>query len=109
MPESMDSIFAALAHATRRRILDIVRDQSGCTVNDVAEHFDVSRIAVMKHLNVLEGAGLLISQREGRTRRLYFNAVPIQLIYDRWTTEYSALWASGMTRVKYAVEAAPPG
>ena len=108
MNESMDTVFAALAHGTRRKILDIVRADSGCTVNEVAAHFDVSRIAVMKHLNVLEAAGLLISEREGRMRRLYFNAIPIQLIYDRWTTEYSALWASKLTRLKYAVEDAVP-
>ena len=65
----------------------------------------MSRIAVMKHLRVLQGAGLLISQKEGRNRKMYFNCVPIQMIYDRWTTEYSALWASRLTEVKYRVEA----
>ena len=49
-------------------------------------------------------AGLIISEKEGRSRRLYFNCVPIQMIYDRWTTEYSGLWASGLTKVKYRVE-----
>lgn len=105
-PESLDSVFAALSHESRRRILDIVRENGGCSVNEVAEHFDISRIAVMKHLRVLEDAGLMISEKVGRTRRLYFNAIPIQMIYDRWTTEYSALWASTMTRLKYSVEGA---
>ena len=100
----MDLVFSALAHPTRRRILDIVRENSGCSVNDVASHFEISRIGVMKHLWVLEDAGLLLSEKEGRTRRLYFNAVPIQMIYDRWTSEYSALWAGGLTRFKYAIE-----
>ncbi len=102
--DSMNRIFGALAHAGRRRILDIVRENGGCSVNDVAAYFDISRIAVMKHLNVLEEAGLLISEKKGRTRRLYFNAVPIQMIYDRWTSEYSALWAGKLTRLKYSVE-----
>ena len=102
----MDAIFAALAHESRRRILDIVREQSGCSVNDVVEHFDISRIAVMKHLRTLEEVGLLISEKVGRTRHLYFNAIPIQMIYDRWTSEYSGLWAGGMTRLKYSVESA---
>lgn len=84
-----------------------MRADGGCSVNDVAAHFEISRIAVMKHLRVLEEAGLLISEKEGRTRRLYFNAVPIQMIYDRWTTEYSALWASKLTRLKYSVEVPP--
>ena len=104
--DSMGSVFSALAHESRRRILDIVRENGGCSVNDVAAHFDVSRIAVMKHLRVLEKAGLLISEKQGRTRRLYFNAIPIQIIYDRWTSEYSALWASKLTRLKYSVESA---
>ncbi len=58
----------------------------------------------MKHLAVLETAGLLISEKQGRTRRLYFNAAPIQLIYERWTTEYSGLWASRLTEFKRQVE-----
>jgi predicted transcriptional regulator len=103
-PESMDKVFQALAASARRDILDIVQARPGCNVTDVCRHFDVSRIAVMKHLNVLEQAGLLISEKEGRTRRLYFNAVPIQLIYERWTSEYSAMWAGKLTAFKYHVE-----
>ena len=106
-PDDMDAVFAALAHPHRRRILDIVRGHGGCSVNEVAAYFDTSRIAVMKHLKVLEEADLILSEKDGRTRRLYFNAVPIQMIYDRWTTEYSALWAAGLTRLKYAIESAP--
>ncbi|MFG0284552.1 MAG: ArsR/SmtB family transcription factor, partial [Phycisphaerales bacterium JB039] len=99
-PESMDSIFQALGHAARRRMLDIVKASPGCSVNDVADHFQISRIAVMKHLRVLEEAGLLRSEKQGRTRRLYFNAAPIQMIYDRWTTEFSRYRASRLTRIK---------
>ena len=102
----MNLVFGALAHAGRRQILDIVKEDGGCSVNDVAAYFPISRIAVMKHLAVLEEAGLLISEKTGRTRHLYFNAVPIQMIYDRWTSEYSALWATKLTRLKYSVEKA---
>jgi predicted transcriptional regulator len=101
---SMDAVFKALASARRRRILDVIKNQPGCSVNDVCTHFPTSRIAIMKHLRILEEAGLISSIKEGRTRRLHFNAVPIQLIYDRWTTEYSALWASRLTDIKYRVE-----
>jgi predicted transcriptional regulator len=104
-PESMDAVFQALACAHRRKMLDIVKDKPGCAVKHVAGFFAMSRIAVMKHLRVLEAAGLLISQKEGRNRKLYFNCVPIQMIYDRWATEYSALWAGHLTEVKYRVEA----
>ncbi len=103
-PESMDKLFQALASAPRRRMLDIVRDEPGCNVAAVARHFDVSRIAVMKHLAVLESAGLVISEKEGRARRLWFNAAPIQQIHERWTTEYSAHWAGRLTAFKHMVE-----
>jgi predicted transcriptional regulator len=102
----MDSLFHALAHAGRRKIIDLVKEDPGCSVNDVCAHFDVSRIAVLKHINLLEDAGLLVSEREGRVRRLYFNVVPIQLMYDRWTDEYSSYWAGRMADIKYKVESA---
>jgi predicted transcriptional regulator len=103
--EDMDAVFQALAHESRRRMLDIVKEEPGIGVGALAGEFDVSRIAVMKHLAVLEDANLIISQKDGRTRKLYFNAAPIQMIHDRWTTEYSAYWAGHMTRIKYLAEA----
>ena len=103
-PESMDKLFQALASEARRKILDIVRDQPGASVLDVTRHFDVSRIAIMKHLKVLEDAGLIVSEKEGRTRHLYFNVVPIQMIHERWTSEYSAMWAGALTTFKHRIE-----
>lgn len=100
----MDAVFQALAHESRRRMLDIVKESPGIGVGALAGEFDVSRIAVMKHLKVLEEATLLISEKDGRTRRLYFNPVPIQLIHERWTTEYSAYWSGEVTRLKYLAE-----
>jgi DNA-binding transcriptional ArsR family regulator len=102
--DAMDAVFQALASESRRRILDIVKDRPGCSVKHVAAFFDASRINVMKHLRVLEEAGLIHSEKQGRTRKLYFNCVPIQLIHERWTTEYSAMWARRLTKVKYRVE-----
>ena len=104
-PETMDAVFQALAHSARRKILDLVKGMPGCSVNDVCKYFDMSRIGVMKHLKVLEEADLLITRKPGRTKELYFNAVPIQLIYDRWTTEYSRFWASQVTDWKFQIEA----
>ena len=86
-------------------MLDILKDMPGCSVNDVCKYFEMSRIAVMKHLRVLEEANLVISQKVGRARELYFNAAPIQLIYDRWTTEYSKFWAAHVTDIKFKAEA----
>ena len=102
----IDALFQALANENRRRMLDIVRETPGIGVGALASEFDVSRIAVMKHLAVLEEAGLVISEKKGRTRRLYFNAAPIQMIHERWTTEYSALWAGKLTAFKYRIEEA---
>lgn len=101
----MDQLFHALAHRARRKILDLVRNHPGCSVNQVCAHFEVSRIAIIKHLRVLEATQLILVQKVGRRRALYFNAVPIQLIYDRWTSEYSGFWASQATDLKFQIEA----
>ena len=103
-PESMDNVFQALASPSRRKILDLVKAMPGCSVNDVCKYFDMSRIAVMKHLKVLEEAELILSKKAGRKRELFFNSVPIQLIYDRWTTEYSHFWSSHITDIKFKAE-----
>ena len=101
----MDAVFQALSHQTRRKILDIVQAMPGSSVADVTKYFDdISRIAVLKHLDVLESAGLIISEKAGRRRDLYFNAVPIQMIYDRWTTDYSRFWAARALDLKYLIE-----
>ena len=106
-PDEMDAVFAALASEQRRRILDILKKEPGCNVNRVAEFFDIGRIAVMKHLAVLEEANLVISEKVGRERLLWFNPVPVHMIYDRWTTEFSAYWAGKLARMKYRLENAP--
>ena len=89
---ALDSVFHALAHVTRREILDIARDKPGLTVGELAKHFDVSRIAVMNHLTVLTQANLIISQKDGRSRRLYLNAMPIQEIYEEPQNYYCRGW-----------------
>ncbi|WP_306252475.1 helix-turn-helix transcriptional regulator [Parvularcula sp. IMCC14364] len=99
-----DQVFQALASAARRQMLDLVRIHPGIAVGTLAESFDFTRIAVMKHLSVLESADLVISEKSGRTRKLYFNAIPIQIIYDRWSDEYSAYWSSKLTLIKYQAE-----
>lgn len=104
--QDMDLTFQALANETRREILDLLRDQPGLSVGKLAANFDVSRIAVMNHLSVLEKAGLVVSQKDGRARCLYLNIVPIQLIYERWTDEYQSYWGSKLTKLKYAAEQA---
>ena len=84
--------------------MDLVKQMPGCSVNDICEHFEISRIGVMKHLNILVDAKILISRKRGRTRELFFNAAPIQMIYDRWTDEYSQFWTTQVLDLKYNVE-----
>ena len=104
--DDMSAVFHALASEVRRRMLDVLKRSPGITVGELAKGFDVSRVAVIKNLRVLEDADLVISRKVGRTRKLYFNAVPIQLIHDRWTTEYSAFWSTQVTGLKFAAEQA---
>lgn len=103
--DRQDLLFRALGHRTRRRILDVLRESPGCTVHHVASRFDVSRIAVMKHLRTLEDAGLVVSRKVGRARALHFNPVPIQEIHEQWTDDFGAAWAAKLTRIKRSVEA----
>jgi len=100
----MEATFHALAHATRREILDLVQATPGLSVGELASNFDVSRIAIMNHLAVLEKANLIISEKEARSRRLYLNAMPIQEIHARWTDAYSAYWSDRVGLIKSAAE-----
>ncbi|MBV7410040.1 helix-turn-helix transcriptional regulator [Maritimibacter sp. DP1N21-5] len=104
--DDMDAVFAALAHTSRRRMLDIIRDAPGVTVGKLASHFDVSRITVMQHLAVLEGSGLVIGQKDGRSRKLFLNAVPLQEIHARWIDQYAAHWGDRALFIKQVAEAA---
>ncbi len=106
--DQLDAVFFALASEPRRRILDALKQEPGCNVNRVCEAFDgeLGRFAVMKHLATLEGAGLVIAERRGRDKRLWFNPTPIQWIHERWTTEISAYWAARLTRLKVSAEGA---
>ena len=106
--DTLNAVLFALASEPRRRMLDVLAAEPGCNVNRVCEHFDteMTRFAVMKHLAVLENAGLVIAEREGRDKRLWFNVVPIQWIHERWTSEYSAYWSARLTRLKRMAEGA---
>jgi|GEM_PF-486773 len=101
---AMTAVLHALSHPTRRRLLDDVSRRPGATLGQVAKGHPQSRAAIGKHLATLERAGLVLSRREGRRRRLYPNPLPIQLVYDRWTTRFSAPLARHVAAIKYAVE-----
>jgi DNA-binding transcriptional ArsR family regulator/uncharacterized protein YndB with AHSA1/START domain len=86
-----------LSDPTRRRILDLLRQRPRIT-GDIASHFEVSRIAVMRHLQVLADAGLITSRKRGRERWHYLNAVPLQRMYERWVDLHAAGWTAGLLR-----------
>lgn len=84
-----DQVFKALANSTRRRILDLLRDEPR-TTGDVCAHFvGLDRCTTMQHLGVLEQAGLVVVQRSGRERWNHLNVLPIKGIHDRWIGEYA--------------------
>jgi DNA-binding transcriptional ArsR family regulator len=106
--DDLDATFFALSSDLRRRMLDLLKREGGCNVNHVCEFFsaEIGRHAVMKHLAALERGGLLVTAKDGRDKRLWFDPTPLQLIHERWTTEFSAFWAARLTRLKYDAEGA---
>ena len=93
-----DAVFRALADPTRREILDALFAQDGQTVGAVCAPFAdrMSRFGVMKHLAVLEEAALVVTAREGRTKRLFLNPVPIEQVANRWIGKYAARFTSAL-------------
>ena len=99
------AVWSALNDASRRRMLDLLRERPMST-GELADRFAFSRFAAMKHLKVLVAAGLVVVERRGRTRMNHLNAVPIQQIYRRWIRPFEQLPADRLLRLKGAAEAA---
>jgi DNA-binding transcriptional ArsR family regulator len=85
---ALDHVFSALSHPTRRRLLDDLRRADGQTLSALQARYPVSRIAVMKHLDVLARAGLITRQRHGRQTTHHLNVMPMRVVYDRWMRRY---------------------
>ena len=100
-----DSVFKALADPTRRLLLDLLFEQDGRTLSGLESQVDMTRFGVMKHLRVLEDAGLVVPRKRGREKFHYLNPIPIQLIHERWVSKYAAPWAAGLTELKKQLEA----
>jgi len=98
------AVFKALAHPTRRELLDTLFEQDGQTLTALAEGHDMTRIGVAKHLQLLEDAGLVATRRKGREKLHFLNAVPIRLIHDRWVSKYTETWAAGLVGLKSELE-----
>jgi DNA-binding transcriptional ArsR family regulator len=100
-----DRVFKALADRTRRSILDLLFARDGRTLTEVGSGLEMTRFGVMKHLRVLEGAGLIVTRRSGREKLHYLNAVPIRLIHDRWIDKYTERQVSALVDLKTGLEA----
>ena len=98
------TVFRALADPSRRRLLDLLFERDGRTLTELESELPMTRFGVMKHLRVLEEAGLITTRKVGRERLHYLNPVPIQLISDRWINKYSAVRASALADLKTALE-----
>jgi len=100
----MDDVFRALADPTRRGLLDELFRQDGQTLSALEQRLPMTRFGVMKHLRVLEEAGLVATRKEGREKLHYLNPVPIRLVHDRWVSKYAEPWAAGLSRLKTDLE-----
>jgi uncharacterized protein YndB with AHSA1/START domain/DNA-binding transcriptional ArsR family regulator len=102
--EGVDEVFKALADPTRRSLLDELFRQDGQTLSTLAARYPMSRIAVMKHLKILEAAGLVVARRHGREKFHHLNPVPIRLVHDRWVDKYTEPWVTGLADLKHELE-----
>ncbi len=100
----MDLVFKALADPTRRDLLDALFERDGQTLRALEERFEMSRFGVMKHLRLLEEAGLVVSRRRGREKLHFLNPVPIRLVHDRWVSKYAEPWAEMLSGLKTSQE-----
>ncbi len=100
----MDEVFRALADPTRRSLLDELFEQDGQTLSALEQRLPMTRFGVMKHLKLLEEAGLVVTKKRGREKLHFLNPVPIRLVHDRWVSKYSEPWAAGLSELKRQVE-----
>jgi DNA-binding transcriptional ArsR family regulator len=99
-----DHVFRALADPTRRYLLDRLFERDGRTLTELESELEMTRFGVMKHLRVLEEAGLVVSRRSGRTKLHFLNPVPIRLIHDRWITKYAENRVAALADLKTELE-----
>jgi DNA-binding transcriptional ArsR family regulator len=99
-----DRVFKALADLTRRHLLDRLFQRDGRTLTELESGLQMTRFGVMKHLRVLEDAGLVVSQRSGRQKLHFLNPVPIRLIHDRWIDKYTERRVTALADLKTSLE-----
>ena len=106
--DAMDAVFKALADPSRRKLLDALYKQDGQTLIALERRLPMTRFGVMKHLKLLEEAGLITSRKEGREKRHFLNAVPIRQIHDRWIGKYTARHTAALLELKAELEKESP-
>jgi DNA-binding transcriptional ArsR family regulator len=99
-----DRVFKALADPTRRLLLDRLFVRDGQTLTELESAVEMTRYGVMKHLRVLEEAGLVVSRKAGREKLHFLNPVPIRLIHDRWIDKYTERHAAALVDLKHQLE-----
>ena len=99
-----DQVFRALADPTRRHLLDKLFERDGRTLTELESELDMTRFGVMKHLRVLEEAGLVVTRRRGREKLHFLNPVPIRQIHDRWIDKYTERVVSALLDLKTDLE-----
>lgn len=99
-----DRVFKALADPTRRSLLDRLFVRDGLTLTELEAGQEMTRFGVMKHLRVLEEAGLVVTRRAGREKLHFLNPVPIRLIHDRWIDKYTERQVSALVDLKRELE-----
>jgi len=99
-----DLVFKALADPTRRMLLDRLFTRDGRTLTELEAQLEMTRFGVMKHLKVLEGAGLVVSRKQGREKLHFLNPVPIRQIHDRWIDKYREREVSALLDLKTSLE-----
>src|SRR6202165_2616619 len=97
----MDEVFRALADPTRRSLLDELFKQDGQSLSALEQRLPMTRFGVMKHLRVLEEAGLVVTRKRGREKLHFLNPVPIRLVHDRWVSKYAKPWAATISGLKH--------
>src|SRR5918999_2119662 len=100
----METVFKALADPTRRSLLDELFREDGQTLSALEARFPMTRFGVMKHLRLLEEAGLVVTRRRGREKLHFLNPVPIRLVHDRWVSKYAEPWAAGLVDLRQELE-----
>jgi DNA-binding transcriptional ArsR family regulator len=100
----MDEVFKALADPTRRSLLDELFERDGQTLSELEGRLPMTRFGVMKHLRVLEEAGLVKTRKRGREKLHFLNPVPIRLVHDRWVSKYAQPWTAALSDLKQDLE-----